>query len=489
MSIKKNKILKKSKLYSGGMILEVVLMMAIIMMVYPSIYRQTTKQKDKVKDILIVKEINTIKYAFEKFIMKYSDRIPLDVCNIDLVDLLATCQNDSYFDPTVLTNIYKMGLPEDIGKQENIFGQTYSVRIRKKLINTGGEMIEAMVIANSSDDGEPVDALQIRNVARELGFSGGYVDGNYIVGVNWEDTAEGWGIVRDDSLISKINPVQNDKSLLVRFKTAFPSDNTMLTDMFLNNNDLININDINIVDGKFANMTGEEVELDDKVLIKIENILTVINELKSENMKFYDNFLLSNSDLEMQTSDTIEFENQIEVYGDISATSSAYTNALKTSRLTDNLKTLNVEGVLNVKELSDTESRDDASNILKIGALFAKLLSSEITADKGIATIQSSGTDSTDSCKECVLYISPGGESETGAPTKLNDLVLKKLNSQLDGIMFGEADNADVSGDSTGESGVLVKYDTTLGMIIRALKREINIVNLYLEKEFMDGGN
>ncbi len=486
------------------MIFEVLLMVSIVTMIYPIINRQTSGQKEKLRDILIVKEINIIKSAFERFLLKYVEDVPMNsVCDVALEDLSIVC---SAGDPTklegVIAKVYEMGLPENVGKGTNMLGQTYSVRIRKKRLLPGNvDMVEAMVVAHA-DAAIEVDDLTIRGIAKELGFSGGYIEADYIVGVNWGSDPTGWGDDwEDNNLVSKLNPIQADKSLLVKYKSSNPADNTMLTNILMNNNDITLAKEITTQTGKYLRLIGEDVIMnkpsccidtnicttivsDPCLDLQVDTDFRILDKIQYDVINFEFGLKATSGRLAVTTSNNVEFSHNLEAdtltlnSNSFSATEApAMMNELIVNTVVDGsggLEKFNVKGILYLNALNASGAGTNADSVLNIGALYGKSISNDSRFSDATISNNSSG------CTSCVVYLGQDGKSGSTLSTFKN-IAVKELNKVFDGVTLGVAPAMDTRPEHLG---IVVKYDTTLSEILEAIEREIRVVNLYIQSTF-----
>jgi hypothetical protein len=468
------------------MLLEVMLMVSIIMMVYPIINRQTSKQKSKMRDILIVKEISTIKTAFEKFLLRYVEDIPNDICTIDLSmeELTAACDGGGFFPigsdgVSILQKVYGMGLPRNLGKGTNMLGQTYSVRVRKKKLKGNVDMVEAMVITKAVEDLD-VEDLTIRSIARELGFSGGYVEDDLIIGINWGSDPDTWGAteIEEQALISKLDPIQADKSLLVKYPSSRIEDNTMLTDILMNNNDITLAKEIDTKEGKYLRLLGENVTITNAIDVKIDEEFKVLNRINYDTIDFKFGLLAPNGTLKTTGGNNIDFTQNFSASNleltstDAPADGSRSPAMMKTLEVNEGidegLEVLRVKGVLYLNSLSDEVSNAAADDVLKIKALYGKSISNNGNTNASVK-------NNNGGCSSCALYLNVGG---VGADlSTFRNIVVTELNTKLNSVKLG---TAPAMYGKPENPGIVVKYDTTLGELLEALEREVRVVSIYM---------
>lgn len=519
---KSKKAIKNKILFSGGMILEVVLMVAIVMMIYPLINEQTIKRKTKLRDILIVKEINTIRQVFERFLLKYVESFPKNTtCNIDLATLKSECKSGKVIPPVEFNNehaflnkVYDMGLPAGVGKGTNMLGQKYSVRVRRKsLENSNVDLVEAIVVAS----GEVVEDITIRSIVKELGFSGGYVENNSIVGMNWFNSSK-WDFSKDEdssnsgkfddsTLINRLNPVKADKSLLVKYKTTNIADNTMQADILMNNNDLKRVNTIDVKSGQYTRLIASNINIDTSNQVDFQIDQTIqVKDINYDKIDFDLGFTANSAILTINgVGDNLKFARDLKVDNlNVLGIPGGVFVPVKLTELkvrnieTDNRNlTLQVNGRLNATKLT-IESKDDKNDVLKVNSLYTSKLGigdnvgSEPRVKykyiKAIVDLKKkpdlNNSIGEKECNDCVLYIAKDG-TFNGKLSKFKDLVVSELNKKIDGVLIGKFRDKRNNNTQTYD-GVIVRYDTTLGEILISLERERKMIDYYIDTYFDD---
>lgn len=507
-------------LFSGGMILEVILMVSIVMMIYPVLNQQTAKRKTKLRDMLIVKEINTIKQTFERFLLKYVESFPKNTtCNIDLEKLTSECQSGKITPPegiesekALLSKVYSMGLPVGLGKGSNMIGQKYSVRVRRKSIKDGEvDIVEAIVIAKGNEE---VEDITIRSIVKELGFSGGYIEGNAIIGMNWYDTSN-WKYSKEEgksdafgegALINKLNTVKADKSLLVKYKTAAVIDNTMQTDMLINNKDIRRVNAIDTKSGQYVNLKASSINIDanNNVDFQIDDKIKVNDGITYDTIDFDLGFKATRGRLKITgTGDSFKFARDLKV-DDMYVLSRSEDpvpvrlTELRVSHIEPAQNTyleLQVNGVLSLSKIDSTSTSEPDSqydNVLKINALYTSSMGvvseggrNTVKYEEVIANYDPPKTEHGSSpikspCTQCILYLKEDGKNGSNLSI-FKDLVVSDLNKKLDGVKLGKFKNKNMN---KKYDGVIVRYDTTLGEILTNLGLEQRMVDYYINTFF-----
>lgn len=512
-----NKFNSNKILFSGGMILEVILMISIIMMMYPIINQQTIKRKTKLRDMLIVKEISTIKQVFERFLLKYVESFPKNTtCNISLSNLKSECKKGKIIPPEgfnsekeFLEKVYSMGLPVGLGKGTNMLGQKYSVRVRRKSIKKSNvDVVEAIVIASGDEE---VEDVTIRSIVRELGFSGGYIESNAIIGMNWFDTSN-WKYSKEDgkeekfgdgTLINKLNPVRADKSLLVKYKTTSVLDNTMQTDMLLNNKDIKRVNKIDTKSGQYVNLKADNIniEVGNEVDFQIDDKIKVNDGITYDNVYFDLGFTAQSGRVRLTgQNDNLKFARDLIVQDLYVKSTSNSPSPVKVTELKvaqidvpSGYLDFQVNGVLNVSKINATSTgkNDRNEDKLKINSLYASTIGTIGDSKKAFVKYGevfarfdlSKKVDSSpvaSPCSTCILYLAKDGKSTGGDLSKFKDLVVSELNRKLDGVKLGKSKGK----NGQKYDGVIVRYDTTLGEILTNLELEQQMVQKAIEKYF-----
>ncbi len=218
---------KNLKNVSGGILLEVLLMLAILMVVFPIMQKDIKKRTDNIRNQMVIKDLMKLKGATETYLKKNPTFEENKVFDIDFKVLVES------------------GLPSTFNKT-NVLGQDYKVRIKTK--NTSdGMSYDAIIIAMGGN----VPSLRIRDVVKEARGYAGYVEGNMIYAPNWQLDVTSWNnsnlaTIDDSSIVVKTGFSRKEYKYISRIEGVGSS--TMRTDLFLNLQNIDNVNNLYIGD-------------------------------------------------------------------------------------------------------------------------------------------------------------------------------------------------------------------------------------------------
>ena len=288
--------MKKDRSSSGGILLEVIFMLAIMLAVFPIMQANMKKRTDAIRNQMVVKDLLKLKTAVENYLKKkptFKD---------ELTDL----------DFEVL---FENGL-EKTFQQNNVLGQEYKVRVKVSNVD-GNSVYDAIVIATGGDD---IPVMRIRDIVKEAkGYAGYYDDESKLIyGPNWQISSEVWNTKSGDdsdfdssSIVMKTGFSKKEYKYISRDPNV--GEATMKTDMFMNMQNIVGVNnlyvygflqtgDLILQNGNFVDVTVANSPTDDggagdyseAALLEIDN-MSITNVLRfplgiiMKNLSFTDN--------------------------------------------------------------------------------------------------------------------------------------------------------------------------------------------------------
>ncbi len=214
MSISK-KIFKND---NGGLLLEILLMLGIMMVLFPFMQKDIKKRTDNLRNQMVIRDLLKLKSAVEDYLKTNLNFKHEGIIEVPVSDL----QN--------------VGLSKGF-KMINVLKQKYSVKIRFKRDTDGNLVYDALIIATGGD----VSSLRIRDIVKESKGFTGYTEGDFAYGSSWQFSIKNWGIngvkIPPNSLVVRPGLFKKDYEYISR-KADFGSA-TMKTDLYMN---LHNIN-------------------------------------------------------------------------------------------------------------------------------------------------------------------------------------------------------------------------------------------------------
>lgn len=439
--------MKKIKAENGNILLEVLLMLAIMMVVFPIIQKNIKEKSDTLRNQLVVKDMMKLKTATENY-LKLKPDIPEGV---HLVDIAILEQN---------------GLPKNF-KTSNIIGQNYRVKMRATRKSDGNLEYDAIIIADGNAD---IPDMRIRDIVKESRGFGGYLEDGIIYGTSWSLDGSGW----EESwatppLIFKVGFAKKDYQYISRNGIG---SSMMQTDLFMNLNDIEMVTDFIISKGKEVSF-GESEE----GFIEVNDLFLSSNGTASASILSVDSSLKLN-DVMDATNATVTFPNGINqsdiginddnaeyvyLHDTLNVTSDFTTNSLEENRFSfvdtnklsaDSLVDMYVGGLIKTPELSTTFAK------------FGTVDLSSVNIDSKLSDNQYMTYEINDSTKYSSVgfvfgniksKLKPNKYYINGLNVNLSDVVVKKVNSQLLGKRIGN---------------VVITDKTPLSVILRALSYE-----------------
>ena len=213
---------KNFKNCSGGILLEVLFMLAILMLIFPIMQKDVKKRTDEIRNTAVVKDLMKLKGAVENY-LKRKPTFENAVTDIDFKDLVES------------------GLPVTFSKT-NLLGQEYKVRVKTSTDIDGNVVYDAVIIATGNND---IPSVRIRDIVKNAKGYAGYVEDGLIYGPNWQLSASAWdqgGDINDSSIVMKTGFSRKDYKYVSRVPGIGSS--TMETNLYMNLNSIYNVNNL-----------------------------------------------------------------------------------------------------------------------------------------------------------------------------------------------------------------------------------------------------
>jgi hypothetical protein len=261
----------------GSILMEVLLMIAILIVIFPIIQRNIKERSDSARNELVVKDMMRIKAAVENYLEQGNGETPpckknsatdeaakgkgyictggtlsVGIKSINGVDecQCATGSDDCTGKVGCLHYWFdRYGLAPSL-KSANIIGQNYSVKIRRTP-SGNNSTYDAIIVADGNPD---ISDMRIREIVDASKGYGGYVEGTVIYGANWSLDNATW-TAGANSIIFKAGSLKREYQYITR---RSPASNTMHTDLLMNFNNMNSVASITIA-GK-VEVSGLEVK-------------------------------------------------------------------------------------------------------------------------------------------------------------------------------------------------------------------------------------
>lgn len=439
--------MKKMKNDNGNILLEVLLMLAIMMVVFPIIQKNIKEKSDTLRNQLVVKDMMKLKTATENYLKLKPDIIE----GVHLVDMAVLEQN---------------GLPKNF-KTSNIIGQNYRVKMRATKKTDGNFEYDAIIIADGNAD---IPDMRIRDIVKESRGFGGYLEDGIIYGTSWSLDGSGWGENwATPPLIFKVGFAKKDYQYISRNGIG---SSTMQTDLFMNLNDIEIVKDFVLTKGKEV-LVGESdegfIEVNDLYLsaagqadasvISVDSSLTLNSVMNANNAMVTFPNGINQPDVSINDSST----EHVYLHDTLHVTSDFTTNPLQENRfsfldtdtvLADSFVDVSVGGLIKTPELSATPAEFGDVNILSIN-IDAKLPNYQSMDYKVNNSQKYSYVGFVfDKIKSKAM---PDKYYINGLEISISDVVVKNINDELKGKRIGN---------------IAITDKTPLSVILRGLSYE-----------------
>ena len=267
--------LKKGSDERGGLMIEAIAMLGMIAMVTPMLFRKSQERTNDIRDISIASHMRSIMSGVDDYIRSnYSDiqngnTVTYASCTPSAVDYSGALPTVDVIDTGHFCNFLPVGYKN---LAPAILGE-YRVAIRRESI--GGKTVVSAVLATK--DGTKLTSSRSSKVSSMIGAHGGYIkpSSNTKMSGNqgaWElDVANyfagAWKPGNDSIVVtSSYTGVSDTSEFLYRTAVGGAVEfNTMLTDLYLGNNDILDVNKM-IMGANLANA-------DDAIEIKHGGVL------------------------------------------------------------------------------------------------------------------------------------------------------------------------------------------------------------------------
>ena len=237
--MKKQKIFFYNNQQHGGMLLELMLVIAISTILIPFIFRYQQNTIERARNIEIVKKMDIVQRALEKCID--ANKIVLMQPVNDII-----YNSDQQTECVVLKNSSSQGLIR-YGLDENFatdYQNDYVLRVLKTSDSQGKAVLQGVVLLNNNN----ITALRTREIVDIGGGKLGYTKNNVVYGGYnaFTANAEDLGLEKQSGIVEMTTTFrgQANSPYLWRINNGNESDATMLTDLNINGHDVINIDKI-----------------------------------------------------------------------------------------------------------------------------------------------------------------------------------------------------------------------------------------------------
>ncbi|MGN0929357.1 MAG: hypothetical protein ACI4N3_01820 [Alphaproteobacteria bacterium] len=429
---------------NGNILLEVLLMLAIMMVVFPIIQKNIKEKSDTLRNQLVVKDMMKLKTATENYLKLKPD--------------IAEGVHDIAF-----SLLEENGLPKSF-KTSNIIGQNYRVKMRATRKSDGNFEYDAIIIADGNSD---IPDMRIRDIVKESRGYGGYLEDGIIYGASWSLDGSGWGESwTTPPLIFKVGFAKKDYQYISRNGIG---SSTMNTDLFMNLNDIDNVLNFTVSQGKEV-VAGESKE----GFIEVNDLSLSSSGVADVSVLSVDTSLNLNENMDANFA-TVAFPNGINqssvginddnvgnvyLHDTLSVSSDFMTNSLEENRFNFvNAKQVLTNGSVDMKVGGLIKTPELSTNPAKFGKV--DLASVNIDAKSAGNMVYTNSGENYSS----VGFVFDNIKSETypskyyitSSQINLSDVIVKKINKLWLGRRIGN---------------IVITEKTPLSVVLRALSYE-----------------
>ena len=447
----------KYKNDNANILLEVLLMLAILIVVFPMLQKNVKERSDAIRNQLVVKDMMKIKTATENYLKSNPSFKEVGVFEIPFATL------------------EKHGLPKNFknasgnAPRTNILGQNYRVKLKRDVKGDGTVKYDAIVIADGNPD---ISDMRIREIVKESRGFGGYLEDGMIYGTGWALESANWGEDWTNGLplIFKVGFEKKDYEY-VRRDSVTP----MLTDLYMNMNDIrnvgnlymrnesrenghIDVNELKVLAGGCANIS----------LLSIDDKLTLGKDMnaKKATLLFLNGILHPSLTISSDETENLSLSDTLKVLSNLSTSNTEDTdnrfNFINVDKLAlDTEVTLSVGGSIKAPDNTTTmalfkNANIDSVNIDARGMSYKPTGQSTTHANVGFVF----GDLSVDSTGYNIFP-----SSSTVTNIRLSDVIVRKVNDLF---------TKDINGNTiyTRVGDIIITEKTPMSVILRALAYE-----------------
>ncbi|MCT4552381.1 MAG: hypothetical protein N4A44_01820 [Alphaproteobacteria bacterium] len=337
----------KKRNQKGGMLLEMILMVTVLVIILPIIQAQSKKQIELSENILIVKDMLKLYKSVEGFVGEYKSDIlenisssSKDVCKVSLSDISVVLGPSECGNIMTEEILNKHGIFE--ASSTNVLDKSYAIYLR--VVSTEStQSIEALIIGENPS--AQIKSKKASAIVKELGSYGAYVEADKIMGFGWESDLSDWNPsgfnLTDDISENDVAILFSSNTKAGNFIAKKYTDqedfNKMTTNMFMS---LKNIENLRAMSSKYIVSNYMDIrspiEADELILSKDDGLKSFqFRNLYTDVMTFpaYGDDL-NNHVLTLDSSNTPVINGDIYFYGEAESSSASvvYAQGVTTER-------------------------------------------------------------------------------------------------------------------------------------------------------------
>ena len=238
-------MIKKYRNVNGGVLLEVLLMLSVMIVLFPIVHGKVKKRTDEIRNQMIVRDLLKVKNAVENYLKRKNVvEEKFGGSQISKTNVMMDIG---------INDLYDSGLERSF-QEKNILGQNYKVRVKALHDDLGNIVYDAIIIATGDED---IPTMRIKDIVKESKGYAGYVDekDKAIYGANWQLAVDAWCKKKTDNQ-DECEEGDIDKSSIVvktgfskkeyKYITKGPGNNAMNADLYLNMQNITNIGDLKV---------------------------------------------------------------------------------------------------------------------------------------------------------------------------------------------------------------------------------------------------
>ncbi len=424
---------KNFKNVGGGLLLEVLFMLAILMIIFPIMQKDMKKRTDNLRNQMVIKDLMKLKNAVEIYLKKnptFEENVIIDLDLKNLVD---------------------SGLPASFDGT-SVLGQNYRVRVKTSVDSENNSMTyDAIIIATGGND---IPTVRIREIVKEAKGYAGYVEDGMAYAPNWQLDIASWNSnnelvpIDNSSIVMKTGFSRKEYKYISRVGNVGSA--TMETDLYMNLQQIKNVNNLYIAD------TLEVVNLKANGSFVVSDVAVEETMTLNENMVVDNRFNFSNginqSNLFYEDSKTenLFLANLLNIIGNLEFLEDTDFNRLRFV----NANQIIFDGVImSIANLLSFAL--DTNAVVKITNLELNSYNNESKSVTGAYAFKFGNIKSS---KDPTYYINKN-------QMRMKDIIITDVNKKLLGRINKNQDNAGVS----KIGGIDINERTPISVILRGL--------------------
>jgi len=305
----------RNKAEQGALMMEVILMIAILLAVFPVVQRNARRRADDLRNQYVIKDMTRLRSSLENFI---DQRIhTFDFADGDIME----------FSGEELGILSDTGLPKGF-RYRNILGQDYMVKIRRHQPRPDAPYeYDAIVVAQGNPE---IPDVRLREIAKESRGFGGYVEDGVIYGQNWSFDTSVWvgrHPIGPDAIVFTTGFSRRDYQYISRVNERYA---VMKTGLDMNLNNIYGVDKVEL--GAAADVNKLRATASSATTVDTMNILTEATfrgQITAGSVIFTNGIEKAGLNIESRRLREVFLETMLNVRGNMRALANDMTNRLQ----------------------------------------------------------------------------------------------------------------------------------------------------------------